>query len=513
MRQWVTLWRAAQLVGVSRGVLQKRIRAGELSANEGMVSTDDLLRLYPQLELEHSGAFERVAQIKESAFARRVRERTLPTQEVLAQRLFAQGQELADVRRHLQRYHDLVIRLHGGIEALARDGVSPALRDLAAYAEAGLADVLATETADVLAVMDDVLNIVSAHVSVRPSGREFVVEGRDTLLEAGLRAGVRLNYGCGNGTCGLCKARVVAGSTTALHPHEYRLSEAERAQGYTLLCTDTATTGEVVIEALEAVDARNIPMQQIVGRVRSVAPIAEDTLHLQLVMPASHRLRYLAGQSVTLGIAGAEDDEARAVYPIASCPCDPRNLHFYVARDAADPVAQRLFAGAVGTGDAVTLWGPHGDFVLGEAQEQLVFLACDIGIGPIRSLIEQAIATDSAEALSLYWLATRADGHFLANQFRAWDEALDHFDYALFDDADAAAGGLELVRAVQVDRFVGQCDFYVAGPATFVDETVAALRAAGAPASRIAATVEGLAQQVMRAPRPEGARRLPAETP
>ncbi|MGE5168904.1 MAG: 2Fe-2S iron-sulfur cluster-binding protein [Rudaea sp.] len=511
MRQWVTLWRAAQLVGVPRGTLQKRIRTGELRANEGMVSTDELLRLYPQLELERSGAFERASQIKESAFARRVRERALPSQEVLAQRLFAQGQELADVRRHLQRYHDLVVGLHERIEALARRADSPDARELAAYAEAGLADVLATETADVLAVMDDVLKIVSAHVSMRPSGREFVVDGRDTLLQAGLRAGLRLNYGCGDGTCGLCKARIVAGSTTSLRPHDYRLSEAERAQGYTLLCTDTAATGEVVVETLEAVVPPDIPMQQIVCRVRSITPLGEDTLHLRLQMPGTHRLRFLAGQSVTLGIAGASDDDRHAVHPIASCPCDERNLHFYIARDAADPVAEHLFAGAARPGDAVTLWGPHGDFVLGDAQEQLVFLACDMGVAPVRSLIEQAIAADAAEALSLYWLATRSDGHFIANQCRAWDEALDHFDYTLCEDVDAAAGARELVRAVQVDRFVGQCDFYVAGPATFVGGAVEALRAAGVPASRIASTVEGDTQEVRRAPAPGAARRLAEE--
>ena len=54
---------------------------------------------------------ERVTQIKDEAFGRRVRERLLPSQEVLAQRLFRQSQELADVQRHLQRYHALVLAL------------------------------------------------------------------------------------------------------------------------------------------------------------------------------------------------------------------------------------------------------------------------------------------------------------------------------------------------------------------------------------------------------------------
>ena len=104
MAQWVTVWRAAQLVGVPRGVLQQRVRSGEIELADGLVSTEALIKLYPQTQLESSGMFERVVQIRDEAFGRRVRERLLPSQEVLAQRLFRQSQELADVQRHLQRY-------------------------------------------------------------------------------------------------------------------------------------------------------------------------------------------------------------------------------------------------------------------------------------------------------------------------------------------------------------------------------------------------------------------------
>jgi CDP-4-dehydro-6-deoxyglucose reductase len=486
--QWLTLWRAAQLVGVSRGVLQKRIREGELASNEGLVSSEELLRCYPQAELEDSGAFERVSTIKETAFARRVRERTLPSQEVLAQRLFAQSQELADVRRHLQRYHQLVIALQERIHALACDGGGAALRTLDAFVGQGLAEVLATESADVLAIMDDMLKVMSAHVRVRPSGHEFLVEGRNSLLEAGLRAGLKLNYGCGNGTCGLCKARLVSGLAAPLRPHDYTLSEAERAQGYTLLCTQTAASSELVIEALEASGPQDLPEQQVVTRVRAITPLAPSTLELHLQTARSNRFRFLAGQSVTLGLAG-EAGDAHATYPVASCPCDDRNLHFYIARNADDPFAERLFAGALKTGDAVSVLGPEGDFVLADSRGQLVFAACDMGISAVRSLIEHAVAIDAAEGLSLYWLATRPDGHFLGNLCRAWDEALDQFDYSLHTGTEAGAGAAQVVAAIRMDRFVMQCDVYLAGPQAFVAVADGALRAAGLPQRQIFATV------------------------
>ena len=89
MSRALTVSRAAQLVGVSRALLQRMIRAGELAQFDGLVEIDELLRAFPQASLEDSGAFERVARIREESFGRRVREHVLPSPEVLSQRLFA----------------------------------------------------------------------------------------------------------------------------------------------------------------------------------------------------------------------------------------------------------------------------------------------------------------------------------------------------------------------------------------------------------------------------------------
>lgn len=483
MAQWLTVWRAAQLVGVPRGALQQRIREGEIAlGDDGRVSTDALMRLYPQAQLEQSGLLERVAQIKEESFGRRVRERMLPSQEVLAQRLFLQAQELADVKRHLERYHALVMSLREQAREAAATREDPHWRHFEAAVQQGLAQVLATESADALDVMDDALKLVSAQVTLRPSGHEFTIEGHDTLLQAGLRAGLKLNYGCGNGSCGMCKVRVVAGEVAKVQPFDYPLSQAERAQGYTLMCAHTAASSELLLETLEASGPQDIAAQQIVATVRSVTALAPDTRLLHLQTPRSHRLRFLAGQSVTLGLAGvAAGEDVHATHPVASCPCDDRNLHFFVARDADDAFATQVFGGTLRPGHPVTVWGPSGDFVLADGARPLVFAACDTGFASIRSLIEHALALDAAPLLSLFWLATRSDGHFQANQCRAWSEAFDAFEVALSLHADAAEGARQMAQAMRADLFDIECDFYLAGPEAFVAALDAKLAAAGVP--------------------------------
>jgi CDP-4-dehydro-6-deoxyglucose reductase len=490
----VTIWRAAQLVGVPRGVLQQRVRDGGLELADGLISTETLLALYPHAQLEASGMLERVVRIRDDAFGRRVRERLLPSQEVLAQRLFSQSQELADTQRHLQRYHALVLqlreRLNGWLQGPG--AADERLQQLRTELNDGLARVLATEPVDVLDVMDDLLKVVSAQVTLRPSGHQFTVEGRDTLLQAGMRAGLSLNYGCGNGTCGMCKVRVIAGEVAQTMPFDYHLSQAERQQGYVLMCAHTAASSELTLETLEAAGPADIAPQQIVTTVRAVRELAPDTRLLHLQTPRSARLRFLAGQSVTLGRQGGPDtagDDVQATYPVASCPCDDRNLHFFVARDNGNGFARLLFDGAIKPGDALGLWGPMGEFVLRDSQRPLVFAACDTGFAPVKSLIEHALSLDAAPSLSLFWLATRSDGHFLANQCRAWSEALDPFEYALFTDADAAAGAQQVAAAIRADQFDVDCDFYLAGPDAFVAALGGALADAGVPAAQIAAQV------------------------
>ncbi len=485
MAQLLTVSRAAHLTGTTRAEMQKHIASGALPSHDGMVSTENLLKLYPDVRIEDSGAFERITQIREEAFGKRVRERILPNQEVLALRLASQSEELAEVRRHLTSYHDLILALRERIDMMAHESPSAQLAALGRFLDDGLAGVLGSEeTTDKLEVMDNVLRVMSAHVKVKPSGREFFVEGNETVLEAALRAGLAPSYGCRNGKCGLCKARIVSGRTQQVHHTDYPLSESERALGHTLLCSHTAVS-DLEIEMLEASLPDDIPEQEIVARVRNAKPLGQDIMLLHLQTPRTSRLRFLAGQRVTLSVSGSTSTY-RGDYPIASCPCDDRNLLFHVCRDADDPFACRLFDGALNYNDPVSLFGPFGDFVLHkEATGDLAFVVCDAGFAPAKSLIENAVAADMPGMLSLVWAATTPDGHYLENQCRAWAAALDTFSYATVKAADPAAAGAAAAARLQQDEGFARREVYVAGPAGFVEAVSNALTAAGLPAGQL----------------------------
>ncbi|MCX7897686.1 MAG: 2Fe-2S iron-sulfur cluster-binding protein [Rhodocyclaceae bacterium] len=485
MSQMLTLSRAAHLLGTTRAVLQRHIAEGRLPSYDGMVTSEDLQKLFPHLSLEDAGAFERVSQIKEQAFGKRVRERVLPNQEVLAERLLAQGEELEETRRTLARYHDLIEGLHERLERALTGPHAALARELRAYLDEELARALgAEEPKDEVAVMNEILRVVAAHVKVKPSGHEFFVEGNETILAAALRAGLAPSYGCANGNCGLCKARIVAGSVRQVHHYDYPLSEKERAQGYTLLCSHTAVT-DLVVEMLEANSPADIPPQEIVAKVKSIQPLARDIALLHLVTPRTHRFRFLAGQRAALSVSG-QNGNFRGEYPIASCPCDDRNLLFHIPRDEEEDFARLLFSGALKSGDAVSLFGPFGEFVLDkESRDDLLFVACDTGFAPVKSLIEHALSLDMPGSLFLVWVATHPDGHYLANQCRAWADAIETLDYRLISESDLEKAGqvaseTALTFAPNRPRFA-----YLVGPAAFLAAAERTLIDKGMPPARI----------------------------
>jgi CDP-4-dehydro-6-deoxyglucose reductase len=445
MPRYLTLSRAARLVGVRRGALQAKIRSGELAAFEGMVSADDLARAYPQAALEDNAGLERFEAIKDAAFAQRMRERLLPSAEVLVARLAELSRERAEAQAELEHYRAIVGELQaklGGAREAA--GVLAWLKQRLAPAGQAAPPLLAEES---------FLRIMTAHVQVKPSGREFLVDGNDSLLEAALRAGLSLDYGCSAGSCGKCKARVVSGEVHRTRHADYALTAAEKNAGVVLMCCHTALT-DLVIEAREAHGAADMPLQRIDARIKSVSPVAADMRLLHLQTPRTNRLRFLAGQSVTLSLA----DGASASHPVASCPCDERNLHFHIPRREGERFAERVFAGLQDV-ETVRIEGPRGDFLLDEASARpLVFIARDTGFAPVKSILEHAMALDAAETLALYWLAAGERGHYLDNLCRSWSDALDNFRYLPLTTEGA------LRQALQEHARLEDHDVYLAGP-------------------------------------------------
>lgn len=328
---------------------------------------------------------------------------------------------------------------------------------------------------------------MTAHIRLLPSGHAFDAEAGESLLDAALRAGLSLRYSCNSGSCGECRARLVSGRLGPVQHHDYVFSERDRAAGQFLLCRATAAA-DLVLEAVEARGATDVPVQRITTQVSQLTLLSDDIMDVHLRTPRSQTLWFLAGQHVRLHLPGLLPRHKS----IASCPCNGRVLQFHVRRAPDDPFAQHVFT-RLRLRDAVTIEGPFGDFVLDETSTRpLLFIAFETGFAPIKSLIEHAISLEIAQPMRLYWIARQGEQHYLANYCRAWQDALDDFEFIPI--TGAAADGLTEAEAAMARAcaVIGAAwpdlsghDVYVNGPEQLFAPLSAALLAQGLPSERL----------------------------
>jgi len=71
-------------------------------------------------------------------------------------------------------------------------------------------------------------------------------QDKESLLDAGLRAGLDMRYSCKGGVCSTCRCKVVEGKVEM--DVNYALEDYEIARGYVLSCQSFPTTDKVVID-------------------------------------------------------------------------------------------------------------------------------------------------------------------------------------------------------------------------------------------------------------------------
>ena len=482
MQQLLSLSRSARLAGVSRGELQKRIHQEGVETFEGQIRLEDLAKLYSDIGMDKDPVFERLQRIKREALSKtKPKDSQLPDPEIMMSRLQQYQHTLVQTKAALNHSEQLLGDTTTGLQA-ALDLPPEELRGEVHKCIEKLQKAMSRldRMEDARAAMfakNAMLKIVSAGVRLLPSNHEFFVEGNDSILEAGLRAGLYLDYGCSSGNCGACKCKVVSGTVRKLREHDYVLSAWEKEQGHILACSYTAVTS-LVLEASEAGNEDALPRQEIRTQVKKLLPNGDDLVLMTLQTPRTQSLRFKAGQRVTLT---AENDAEISLY-VASCPCDGRNLQFLVPRGDNGAFGKIVFDGSIAN-QTVMLKGPEGTFLLeDDSSRPAVFFAAGNGLAPIKSLLEQTIAIDNAEYLRLILEGDSKARTPINNLLRSWNDSLDSFKFVAVE-GDAAADDLLQLAADSGADLAGS-NLYAAGPGPWLQALHEAAENRGFDAAR-----------------------------
>jgi CDP-4-dehydro-6-deoxyglucose reductase len=264
---------------------------------------------------------------------------------------------------------------------------------------------------------------MSHQIRLEPSGRIFTVDEGKKILAAGLDAHVRMPYGCRMGTCSTCRGKITAGEFDHGDAHPAYLPQAQRDQGYALLCQATPLSDLVIeVEELPALAEPQIAPAILKG----VEIVTADVAIVRLRLPLHANLRFAAGQYVDLIF----DDGTRRSYSLANPPRIDGviDVELHIRHMPGGFFTDRLFKG-LKPREKFQLEAPLGSFFLRDSDKPVLMLASGTGYAPIRSILLETLPMMTGRRITLYWGARTLKDIYMMDEPLAFAEQYPDFKF------------------------------------------------------------------------------------
>ena len=289
-------------------------------------------------------------------------------------------------------------------------------------------------------------------IRLEPSGHTFTVAPGETILEAALRQGIGLPYGCRNGACGACKGVLRSGELEYGEYQERALHPGERAAGKALTCCTRPLT-DIVFEVRELAGAKDLAIRTMPCRVEKVDKPAEDVAILSLKLPAGERLQFLAGQYIDILLKEGK----RRSFSLANPPHDDQFLQLHVRKSPNGAFSGYVFE-QMKERAILRFEGPLGTFYLREDSDKpMLFVAGGTGFAPVKAQIEHCFHAGIDRQMVLYWGVRSLKDLYMRELPGRWQEEHDNFTFipVLSDPLpeDRWSGRTGLVHQAVLDDF------------------------------------------------------------
>ena len=326
-------------------------------------------------------------------------------------------------------------------------------------------------------------------IQTKSGAFSFECGSGETLLYAGLRNGLALPYECATGTCGTCRARVMAGAPEIGWPDAPGLSYVKQEKRELLMCQSTARadcTLRVPGAVGEDTDGRAAPDYRT-GTIAGTERLTHDVMSFAVELDSP--LRFDAGQFVVVETEAVPGGRA---YSMTNYDKQTATLDFVIKRKPEGGLSDWLFGGDR-AGERLRIFGALGGATFHpEEGRDLLFVAGGSGIAGMMSILARAGAAEyfrDRRGYVFFGVRTARDVFFMdaLSAHVASSSGNLEVTVALSDEDVSAALEAQypalnfatgFVHAVAVARMAGRCGgltAYVAGPPPMVDAALRAL--------------------------------------
>jgi CDP-4-dehydro-6-deoxyglucose reductase len=303
-------------------------------------------------------------------------------------------------------------------------------------------------------------------VEIKPSEHQFYVESNETVLDAALRQGINLRYGCRNGACGACKGKLLAGD---IHYDEdpIAITDEDKEQNQVLFCA-AHVDSELVIEVEEVELDSAIEIKTLPCRVQAMNHLADDVMQLFIKLPASERLQFLPGQYIDILL---EDGRHRS-FSIANAPHDDEFLELHIRLVEQGLFTPKVF-NSMQNKDLLRIEGPHGSFFFHEdSNKDILLIAGGTGFAPLKGIIEHLISEKITRPIALYWGVRSEADLYMSELAEKWvaEQSNITFVPVLSDAGEGWTGRTGYVHEAVLADFddLSVFDIYTCGPPAMI---------------------------------------------
>jgi len=256
---------------------------------------------------------------------------------------------------------------------------------------------------------------MSFTICIPASGHEFTAEKNETILSAALRQGVGLAYGCRNGACGKCAGEVISGSTDYDTKALRALAKKEYEAGKTLFCQACASS-DLTIKVREITKNSDVEIKTLPCRIEKMEKLTIDVMKLQLKLPETERLQFLAGQYLEFILK----DGKRRAFSIANAPHEDSFIELHIRHVPDGHFSDFVFDG-LKEKTLLRIEGPLGSYFLREDNDRpIILMGGGTGFAPLKGMLEHAFHIKLNRPIHLFCGARTQQDLYMDKMVKKW---------------------------------------------------------------------------------------------
>jgi len=312
----------------------------------------------------------------------------------------------------------------------------------------------------------------------------FPCEANETVLDAALKQGVALSYGCKNGLCGSCKGQLISGQISYADGQPDGISNEEVRDGDVLFCK-AIPLSDLSIRVKVVRQDQVIQVKKLPARVKQVTHLSDDVIRLILQLPAIEPFNFKAGQWINFIL---KDGKKRA-FSIANAPNEQNELELQI-RHALGGVFTDYVFNNMQVGAVLQIEGPHGTFYYQQDENAILLVAGGTGFAPIKGILEQVLENKPDYPIHLFWGLRTEKDLYLQDLIKQWtDQHGIQYTPVLSEPGENHQwdGKTGYVHEAVLQQYPKLSEFsvYMAGPPQMIESCKKAFTAAGLDDNRL----------------------------